>query len=480
MLFKPNALNYSTIQRLNNKMKRNSDELGTKEIGPLLVKMGVPASVGILVMSIYMIVDTIFIGRYVGTAGIAAVTVVMPIIFLISSIGMAIGVGGSSVISRALGSGREEHAQNTFGNMIALTVLLAIAMVTAGLFYDTEILTAFGAKGDILLPAKTFFNILLPAIPCLAFAMMSNNVIRSEGEAKTAMMVMLVPAVMNLILDPIFIVYYDWGMEGAAWATTISYFCSAGFALWYFLSGRSDLEVRLENFLLKRQLIKEIFSIGFVTFARQGVISLLMLVLNNTLVTYGGENSVAVFGIINRVAMFANFPVLGVTQGFLPIAGFNYGAGKYGRVKETIYLAIKSGTLIAVAMFVAILVFREQIVGIFTTDPDLLAETPRALLIVFLAMPSIQVQLISSAYFQAIGKAVPALLLTLTKQGFFLIPLVLLLPLEFGTDGAWMAFPIADLSSAIVTFWYLKREMRLRLDGQAAGVNKVAEAKQKV
>lgn len=444
--------------------QRNSEELGSRPIGPLLVKMGVPASIGILVMSIYMIVDTIFIGRYVGTNGIAAVTVVLPINFLISSIGMAIGVGGSSVISRALGADNEEHANNTFGNMVALTFILSATMVTLGYIFQDEILMTFGARGEILAPAKTFFSILLPAIPCLAFSMMSNNVIRSEGEAKIAMTVMLVPAIVNLILDPIFIVYLEMGMAGAAWATTISYFCAASFALWYFLSGRSDLEVVWEHFKLKIKLIKEIFSIGFVTFARQGVISLLMLVLNNTLVTYGGEPAVAVFGILNRISMFANFPVLGLTQGFLPIAGFNYGAGKYNRVKETIKLSIRSGTLIAVGLFMLIVIFREQIVGIFTTDEELLRITPRALFIIFLGMPLIQVQLISSAYFQAIGKAIPALLLTLTKQGFFLIPLVLILPLYFGLDGAWIAFPLADISSAALTYWYLRREIRKELD----------------
>lgn len=446
------------------KANKNSEELGTKEIGSLLVKMGVPASIAVLVMSIYMIVDTIFIGRYVGTAGIAAVTVVMPIIFTISSIGMAIGIGGSSVISRALGANREEHAQNTFGNMISLTVILSILMVVAGYCFGDEILIAFGAKEDILPPAKEFFNILLPAIPCLAFGMMSNNVIRSQGDSKMAMVVMLVPSVMNLILDPILMVYYEMGMAGAAWATTISYCFSASFAVWYFFSERSELRVHWKNFILKSQLVKEILEIGFVTFARQGTIALLMLVLNNTLVNYGGGTAMAMFGIMNRILMFANFPVLGVTQGFLPIAGFNYGAEKYERVKETIFLAIKSGTMIAVGMFVLIILFREQLVGIFTTDTVLLTETPDAFLIVLLGLPTIQIQLISSAYFQAIGKVIPALFLTLMKQGFFLMPLVLILPHYFGLTGVWMSFPIADTISTLLAYLYMKREMRLNLE----------------
>ena len=167
--------------------------------------------------------------------------------------------------------------------------------------------------------------------------------------------------------------------------------------------------------------------------------------------------AVAIFGIINRVGMFANFPVLGVTQGFLPITGYNYGAEKYERVKDTIALAIKSGTMIAIGMFAIIMIFREPIIGI-------LAATPAAFIIVFLGLPTIQVQLISSAYFQAIGKALPALLLTLTKQGFFLIPLILILPLYFGLNGVWMSFPIADTASTLFCYGYLRREMRLRLE----------------
>ena len=174
--------------------------------------------------------------------------------------------------------------------------------------------------------------------------------------------------------------------------------------------------------------------------------------------------AVAIFGIINRVGMFANFPVLGVTQGFLPITGYNYGAEKYERVKDTITLAIKSGTMIAIGMFAIIMIFREPIIGIFTTDAELLAATPAAFIIVFLGLPTIQVQLISSAYFQAIGKALPALLLTLTKQGFFLIPLILILPLYFGLNGVWMSFPIADTASTLFCYGYLRREMRLRLE----------------
>jgi len=212
--------------------------------------------------------------------------------------------------------------------------------------------------------------------------------------------------------------------------------------------------------VLKAGLVREIFSIGIVTLARQGTISLLTIVLNRTLFTYGNEVAVAIYGIINRIMMFANFPVLGITQGFLPIAGYNFGAGKMERVRSIINYAIRNGTLISLGLFALVLLFAEPIVSLFTNDPALLEQTPPALVLTFLAVPLISVQLISSAYFQAIGKAWPALWLTLTKQGFFLIPFVLLLPRYFGLEGVWYAFPISDVQAAGVTFGYLRLEMK--------------------
>lgn len=441
-----------------------SQELGTLPIGRLIVKMAVPASIGILVMSIYFIVDTIFVGRFVGTLGIAAITVVMPITFLISSIGMAIGVGGSSIISRALGNHQYQKACQTFGNMATLTLLVVVSIGLLGLLFEEQVLRLFGAQGDIIAPAKSFFIIILLGVPGLAWAMMSNNVMRAEGEPKMAMLSMMIPAVVNIVLDPIFIIWLDWGLEGAAWATTISYYCSAGFSFWFFFSGRSELRLFRSSLILEAKLVREIASIGVVTLARQGTISLLTIVLNNSLFEYGNEVAIAIYGIINRVVMFANFPVLGIAQGFLPITGYNYGAQRWNRVRDTLRLSIRSGTAIAVGLFTLILLLANPIVNLFTTDPELLERTPRALIIVFIATPLITVQLIGSAYFQAIGKAVPALLLTMTKQGFFLIPFVLILPPFFGLDGIWYAFPLSDILAAAVTYGYLKYELRKTLD----------------
>ena len=441
--------------------KSNSKILGTEKISKLLLQQAVPASIGMLIMSIYGIVDTIFVGRYVGVLGIAAITVVMPISFLISSIGMAIGVGGASILSRALGAENKEKAFDTFGNMISSTLLLAIIIVIAGVIFQDSILSAFGAQGDIVAPANAYFDIILIGVPALAWAMMTNNAIRAEGKANVAMVTMLVPAVLNMILDPIFIIVFDWGLAGAAWATTASYIASALFTTWFlFLSKRSELQVSIQRLFIKIALVKEIFSIGIVTIARQGIISLLMIILNNSLFVYGGESSLAVFGIINRMMMFALFPVIGITQGYQPIAGYNFGAGNKQRVLDIINLSIRSGTIIATIIFICILLFPTAITYVFTDDATLLSATPPALMITFAATPLIAVQTVSSAYFQAIGKAIPALLLTLTRQGFFLIPFIIILPKFMGLNGIWWSFPIADTLSAAVTYWYLQKELK--------------------
>jgi putative MATE family efflux protein len=443
-------------------MAVTADELGTQDIKKLLIKQAVPSSIGILFMSVNILIDTIFVGQWIGSLAIAAVTVVLPITFLISSLGMAIGVGGGSVLSRALGANHKEKALQTFGNQIMMTSLLASVFVLFGLFFSDEMLTLFGAKGAIVEPAKEFFIPIIISVPFLALCMMGNNVIRAEGKAKFAMVAMIIPAFVNIALDILFIKYLDLGMFGAALATAISYFTCFLFVLWFFVF-KSELQLKMKHFTFNIPIVKEITELSFVTFSRQGVVSILAIILNHTLYTYGGEHSVAIYGIISRMLMFALFPILGITQGFLPIAGFNYGAGNYSRVKESIQLSIKYAAILASLIFVVILIFAKPIVAIFTTDALVIDQTPEALRWVFAASPIIAVQLIGAAYFQAAGKAKKALLLTLSKQGFFLIPLVLILPNFLGIFGVWIAFPIADILSTILTGYFLKKEMNTKL-----------------
>jgi putative MATE family efflux protein len=296
--------------------------------------------------------------------------------------------------------------------------------------------------------------------------MMGNPVIRAEGKPKFAMYAMIIPAILNIILDIIFIKVFDWGMTGAGLATSISFASIGLFILYFFLSSKSELKIIPKNFKLDFKIVREIVELGGVSVVRQGAISVLMIVLNYSLFTYGGEISISVFGIINRVMMFSLSPVMGVSQGFLPVAGFNIGAKKNNRVIETIKKSIYFGTILGTIIFLFIIFFKEEVIGIFTNDTTLLNDTPNAMLIVFLATPIITMQLIGSAYFQAAGKAIPALFLTLLKQGIFLIPLAYILPKYFGVIGVWWSFPIADVLSTIITLIVLKREVTKNLTEQ--------------
>ncbi|AWX44669.1 putative multidrug resistance protein YpnP [Flagellimonas maritima] len=455
--------------------KVSSDQLGQEPIGKLLIKQAVPASIGILVMSLNILVDSIFVGNWIGPIAIAAINVVLPVSFFIAALGMAIGIGGSSIISRALGANNKEKALKTFGNQITLTLLVTITMVALGLYFVDGLIPAFGGKGSIFDPAKIYYTIILYGVPFLALCMMGNTVIRAEGKPKFAMIAMIIPSVGNLLMDYIFIYVFDWGMHGAAWATTAGYLMCFGYILYFFLSKNSELRISLPHFGLDVPILREIGSLGFVTLARQAVTSITYLLMNNILFNLGGEAMVAVYAIIGRMLMFALFPVFGVTQGFLPIAGFNYGALKYDRVKESIYTAIKYAALVATLVFIGLMIFPEAITSLFLssredlpvkeliTNTFVLERAPTAMRWVFAATPIIALQLIGAAYFQAVGKAIPALLLTLTRQGFFFIPLILVLPYYLGEFGVWISFPIADVLATIVTGFYLWKEIKTKL-----------------
>jgi len=440
--------------------KISSQDLGSLPINKLLIKQAVPASIGILVMSLNILVDTIFVGNWIGSIAIAAINVVLPVSFFIAALGMSIGIGGSSMISRALGAKDHKKALKTFGNQITLTLLLTVILVIIGLSFKDSIIFSFGGKGDISDPAKIYYTIVLYGVPFLALCMMGNTVIRAEGKPKFAMYAMMIPSVSNLLLDYIFINILDYGMEGAAWATSISYIICFAFIVWFFLSKHSELKINFSHFGLNPKVVSEISSLGFVTLARQAVVSITYLFMNNILYDLGGETSVTSYAIVGRMLMFAMFPVLGLTQGFLPIAGFNYGAQNYSRVRETINTAIKYAMIMATLVFVLLMVFPEEITRMFTSDLEVIKQTPSNMRWVFAATPIIAIQLIGAAYFQAIGKATPALLLTLLRQGIFFIPLILILPKFYGEIGVWMSFPISDVLSTLVTAYFLNKEIK--------------------
>tara|TARA_B100000767_G_scaffold115351_1_gene110056 strand:+ start:1275 stop:2624 length:1350 start_codon:yes stop_codon:yes gene_type:complete len=440
-----------------------SNNFGTESIGKLLIKQAVPASIGILVMSLNILVDTIFVGHWIGSQAIAAINVVLPVSFFIAALGMSIGIGGASIISRALGAKQAPKALKTFGNQITMTIILTFTLVFFGLYYIETIIPAFGGKGTIFEPAKIYYRIVLYGVPFLALSMMGNTVIRAEGKPKFAMYAMMIPSITNLLLDVLLINVMDLGMMGAAWATTGSYILCFVFILWFFMSNNSEMKISLLHFKLQKSIVAEISNLGSVTLSRQAVVSVTYLLMNNILFDFGGETSVTSYAIVSRMLMFALFPIFGITQGFVPIAGYNYGAKNYDRVKQTIRIAIIYAMVMASIVFILLISFPELITRMFTTDVMVIKKTPTAMRWVFAATPIIAVQLIGSAYFQAVGKAIPALLLTLSRQGFFFIPLIFILPLWYGELGVWMAFPASDVLSTLLTAYVLYRETSVKL-----------------
>ena len=441
----------------------NTQLLGTLPISKLLIQQAIPASIGILVMSLNILIDTIFVGQWIGSEAIAAINVVLPVSFFIAALGMAIGVGGASIISRSLGEKNIVKAEQTFGNQITLTFLITILVVIFGLFFVNHIIPIFGGKGSLFSFAKTYYVIVMYGVPVLAFCMMANNTIRAEGKPKNAMYAMLLPSISNLTLDYILIKVFDMGMMGAAWATSLSYGVCATYIIYFFLSGQSILRPKLSNFFINYNTVLQITSLGSVTLVRQAMVSLTVLLVNNILFTIGGESSITVYAIISRMLMFATFPIFGITQGFLPIAGYNYGAKNWFRVRNIINTSILYSSVLATIVFLLIFFYSDFIPQIFSKDVIVSEQTPMALRYVFMALPIIGIQLIGAAYFQAIGKAKPALLLTLSRQGFFFIPLLFLLPPYIGIDGVWLSFPIADLLSTLVTIYFLNRSIRKEL-----------------
>lgn len=438
--------------------KKTSDKLGTEKMSKLLLQQSLPASIGFLVMSFYQMVDVFFVSRYAeGEIAIAAITVVLPITFLISSFGMAIGVGGSSVLARALGEGDTIKAQKTFGNQIKLTVGFVLFFVLVGFVFQEQLLRVFGANDEIIPFAKKYFNILLVGLPFLGWAMMTNNVIRTEGKPKVAMLTMIIPAVSNIILDYVLIYNFNMGITGAAIATSSGYILSGLYTLWFFVSGRSELKLIPDDLKLDFVLIKEITSIGSITLVRQSMFSILAIVLysqlnkwgltayENTLGQSGGSHAIAIYGLIRGFTLFVAFPIIGIMQGLMPIISYNYGAKNWQRVRHSVWLAIKWTTTISIILLTIITVFPQELIEIFTEDKDLLNHTPRVLQLIFLSLPVMGIGFIGGAFFQAIGEPVPALILTLARQGLFMIPLMYLLSNFIGLDGVWFSMPLGEI-----------------------------------
>lgn len=445
--------------------------LGEEKIGKLLLKFSIPAIVGMVVNAIYNIVDRIFIGNFVDSLGLGGITIAFPIMIIIMAFGMLIGIGATSLISIRLGEGKREEAELILGNAMVLLIVISLTLSIFGLIFLDPILKLFGASPQILPYAKEYLSIILLGAVFQSIGFGMNNFIRADGSPKMAMATMLIGAILNTILDPIFIIVFNMGIKGAALATIISQAVSAAWVLNYFFSGKSSLVVKKENWKLKPHIVKNILAIGSAPFAMQVAASGITTLLNRSLITYGGDLAVSAYGAINSFSTILLMPIFGINQGSQPIIGYNYGAKNYDRVKKAFLLAITAATTITIIGFVVTRMFPSQLIALFNSkDKELVNIGANGMKIFFTMLPLIGFQIVSSNYFQATGKPKQAMLLSLSRQVLMLIPAIIILPRFFDLNGVWMAGPTADFFSSLLTGTFilieLKKLQKLHLENQ--------------
>ncbi len=427
----------------------------TDSIGRLLFKMSLPAMVGMMANALYNLVDTIFVGQGVGSHGIGGLTIAFPIQALIGALGLTFGTGAASIISRRLGEKDPDTAARTAVTAFTLAFLASTVIFLGGEIFIDPLLKIFGATETLLPYARIYMRIILIGSFFLSAAMVGNNVVRAEGQPKIAMFTMMIGAGLNIILDPVFIFVLHMGIQGAALATIISQAFSALFILRFMITGKSHLPLKGEYLKLKLPLVLEICSLGMPTFIRQAGLSFLALVLNNVLKVYGGDLGIATYGMINRLFMFTLMPVFGVVQGYQPIAGYSYGAKLRERLAEVNKKGIQATTLMSFGGFLVLELFAPFLISVFTRDTELIAMAVPSLRIACLCIWLLGFQVIGSTFFMSIGRAMPAFFLGLSRQFVFLIPLVLIIPRFLGLRGVWIALPLADLLSTILTVvWF--------------------------
>lgn len=436
------------------------NEMESGKISSLLLKFSLPAIVGMLVNALYNVVDSAFVGRGVGDLALAGITVSLPIMTTFMACVMLIGMGATSLISIRMGERKEEDAEKIIGNALILFIIIGLVLTVLGLIFLEPILTLFGASPDVMPYSLDYMRVILLGSVFMAIGLGMNNFIRAEGNPKIAMNTMLIGAVTNIILDYIFIFIFNWGIKGAAFATILSYTVTSTWVLYHFLAGNSKLKIKVENLKLNKLMVKGILVVGFPTFAMQITGSVQHLILNRTLAHHGGDMALAAIGIIMSVSTLLVMPAMGISQGAQPIIGYNYGAKKYGRVKDTLKLAIVSATSIVTIGFLISVIWPAQLIGLFNENPELIALGTHAMGIFFKFLPLIGIQLMSANYFQAIGKPKQATILSLSRQVFIFIPLLVILPMRWGLEGIWWSSPMSDIAAFFVTGIWLWVEIR--------------------
>ncbi len=436
-------------------IKTGNVNLGTEKISKLLKKMTLPVSVSLLVNALYNIIDTIYVGQGVGMDALGGLAVVFPIQMAIGAIGFMIGNGTASVVSRKLGSGEKLEAEHTAGNAILIGIIISVITVITVFIFIKPLLFFVGSTNKIYSYASEYLTYILFGVPSILFSIICNNIVRAEGKAKMVMFTMVLSALINIVLDPIFIFGLDMGVKGAAIATAIARTTAAVIYVIYFIRGKSSLDIKPVDFKIKFQRLKHIFTLGLGGFLMQISYSILITIMNNQIGAYAPlleipdatNLYIAIFGVVNRILFFVMMPLFSIMLGFQPIAGYNWGAKKYKRVREVMKLSLISSITIASFIYILIMIFPEQVISIFSAESTFVEHGVLPIRLILMVLPLVGIQLLGSGLFVSIGKAIPALILSLSRQVLFLFPLLFILPRFYGLDGLWYAFPIADIVS---------------------------------
>ena len=443
--------------------------LGTENIGKLLMQYAVPAIIAMTASSLYNMVDSIFIGHGVGTMAISGLALTFPLMNLAAAFGSLVGVGAATLISVKLGQKDYDTAQRVLGNVFVLNILLGVAFTVIVMAFLDPILYFFGGSDETVGYARDYMYIILLGNPITHLYLGLNAVLRSSGHPQKAMYATIATVIINTILDPVFIYGFGWGIRGAAIATIVAQIISLMWQLWIFSSKEELLHFHRGIFRLKRKIVFDSLAIGMSPFLMNMAACFIVILINQGLKKYGGDLAICAFGIVNRLVFIIVMIVMGLNQGMQPIAGYNFGAKQYERVTKTLKLTIIYATGVTTFGFIIGMLFSDTVVGIFTSDAELIELSAKGLRIVVMFFPIIGFQMVTANFFQSIGMASKAIFLSLTRQMVVLLPCLLILPRFFGAAGVWYSMPISDLLASLIAgtmlVWQF-RKFRVQAQGR--------------
>lgn len=438
----------------------NISRLATGRIGRLLWDYSIPAVVGMLVMSLYNVIDRVFIGQGVGPDAITGLTITFPVMNISAAIGVLIGAGSSAKVSILLGAKDHDGAAQTLGNSLTLIIINACIYLTFMRLFLDDILRLFGADAAALPYAHDFMAYILPGMLIMNVGFSLNNVMRASGYPIKAMITMFIGAGCNVILAPLFIFGLDMGIKGAAIATDISMSIFTAYVILHFCSKKSTLHFTRGSFRLRRHIVLGIIGIGAAPSLVNLASCFINIIINTRLYAFGGNSSVAAAGIFTTFASLTVMAVVGLCQGMQPIVGYNYGAGNLHRLRRAYWLTVIWSTAIVTVGFLFAQTYPDLIARAFTTDANLINVTANALSTAMIMFFVVGFQVVSTTFFQSIGKVGQSIFLSLSRQVIFLIPLLLIMPDFFNLEGIWMSFPISDILATIVTAILIIRQFR--------------------